>query len=120
MNDPTLNPNAAPSGEVPLTAEQQALHEQFLCLPTQQRLRLLCLMLHWEQAPPKRRALALKLLNAALSGKDVAWLSGVSDRQLRRYPEFRTAARLLHEPETRLPRGTKGRDGELEAWDGEE
>jgi hypothetical protein len=72
---------------------------------------------HWAQAPAKRRALVLKLLNAGLSGKDVARLSGVSERQLRRYAEYRTAAQLLRGQGGPPPRGAKGRDGELEAWD---
>jgi hypothetical protein len=119
MNDPTLKMSAAPPSEAAPSPEEQALHDQFLALPIRQRLRLLRLLHHWEQAPPKRRALALKLLNVALSGKDVAWLVGVSDRQLRRYPEFRAATLLLRQGD-RPPRGAKGPDGELEAWDAEE
>ncbi len=119
MNDPTLNMNVPPPGEATLTPEGQALLDQFLSPPPCERLLYLWVLHHFGQAPAKRRALALKLLNAGLSAKDVARLSGVSPRQLRRYAEYRIADRLLGGPSGPPPRGAKGRDGELEAWDGE-
>jgi hypothetical protein len=117
MSDQSTSLNAQPDE---LTAEEQALHDHFLALPTQKRLRLLRLLHQWEQAPPNRRALALKLLNAGLAGKVVAWLCGVSERQLRRYDEYKAAKRLLRQQGGPPPRGAKPREGELEAWDAEE
>jgi hypothetical protein len=120
MNDSTLNLNAPLPDGAALNPTEQALLNQFLALPAWQLLRYLRVLHQWERAPASRRALALKLLNAGLSAKDVAWLCGRSERQLRRYPEFRAATLLLGEQGNRPPRGAKGRDGEIEAWDREE
>jgi hypothetical protein len=120
MHEPTLNPNMPPASETTLTPAEQAALRQLLALPTEQLLLYLCVLHHFEQAPPKCRALALMLLNGRLPAKVVAWLSGVSDRQLRRYPEIRTATLLLREQGNRPPWGAKDREGAMEAWDADQ
>jgi hypothetical protein len=117
MND--QNPNLNPQPKE-LTAQERTLLDKFLALPAEQMLPYLCVLHHFEQAPPNRRALALKLLNAALPGKVVAWLSGVSDRQLRRYAEYKVAKQVLRQQGSPPPRGAKSRDGEIEAWKADE
>jgi hypothetical protein len=118
MNDFTLHVNSTPpAGDTPTSAEQTLL-DKFLALPTRQQQLYLHVLHHWVQAPPKRRALALKLLDSGLPAKLVAWLCGVSDRTLRRYPEFRTATFLLSGQGGTPLRGAKSQDGVLEAWEG--
>lgn len=105
-----------------LVPEDRTLVQAFLAWleapgPDQLASRLQVLLL-WEQAPASRQAMALKLLNAELSCKDVARLCGKSDRQLRRYTEYQRFTQLLrlqHE----LRRGYKRADGKLEAWEGD-
>src|ERR1700733_10967016 len=116
MDDSTLT--APPAGESPRNAEEQALIQMFLTLPAEQMVQYLRLLQHWAQAPGGRKAIAVKLRNAELTGKDVARLCGLSDRQLRRYPEYRALSRLLGKEGNRPPRGAKGSDGGVEAWDG--
>ncbi len=120
MNDATGNVNFTSAAGPPPTSVEPILLDQFLALPTPQQQVYLHLLHHWAQAPPRRRALALKLLVSGLPAKLVAWLCGVSTRQLRRYREFRTATLLLGGQGDLPPRGAKGRDGELEAWDEED
>jgi hypothetical protein len=117
MNDPMLN--APSSGEAPLNKEEQAFLQMFLQLPPHELVQCLQVLQHWVQAPGSRKAIALKLLNAGLTGKDVARLCGLSDRQLRRYAEYRALAQLLKQSDA-PPRGTKGIDGGVEAWNQEE
>jgi hypothetical protein len=102
-----------------LAAADQLVLDQFLALPLPQRLRRLHLLVQFEQAPPDLQALSLQILNDHLPDKDVARLVGKSPRQLRRYSVFQTAKRLRRQQDSRLPRGHKGRDGHLEAWDEE-
>ena len=71
---------------------------------------------HWERAPVHRRALALKLMDDRLPSKMVARICGLSDRQLRRYPEYRRFAQLLNHRRGELPRGQVRSDGDVEAW----
>jgi len=118
MNDPMLN--APPSGEAPLNNEEQAFLQMFLQLPAQERVQYLRVLQQWDQAPGSRKAIALKLLNEALTGKEVAGLCGLSDRQLRRYAEYRAFAQHLRKQSDAPPRGAKGIDGGVEAWDPEE
>ncbi len=117
--DPTTNKTISPDAEL-VSAADQILEVQFLELHRHERVRMLRLLHQWDQAPRKRRALALRLLNSQLSADLVASLCGVSTRQLRRYREFRAATQLAREQGSPLPRGAKGRDGEMEAWEEEE
>ena len=72
-----------------LTPDEQILLALLVEVPLARLLQYLRVLSHWEQAESARKALALKLLNARLSDKDVARVCGLSDRQLRRYPEYR-------------------------------
>ena len=82
-------------------------------------IQYLRVLQHWTEAPGARKAIALKLLNAGLSAKDVARLCGLSDRQLRRYPEYRAFSQLLREGNA-PPRGIKQTEGSVDAWDEED
>jgi hypothetical protein len=117
MNDATLI--ATSESEMPLTAEQQSFLQAFLRLPPQELVQHLRVLQHWAQAPGSRKAIALLLLNAGLSSKDVAGLCGLSTRQLRRYPEYRAYARFRKEGH-RPPRGEKESGGGIEAWEEDE
>ena len=117
MSDSILT--APPAGEAPRNVDEQALLQMFFTLPAEQLVQYLSVLQHWAQAPACRKAIALKLLNAGLTGKDVARLCGLSDRQLRRYPEYRALSRLLGKEGNPPPRGAKGSDGGVEAWDPE-
>jgi hypothetical protein len=99
-----------------LTPDEQALLAAFIELPLERLLPYLCVLLHWERASPSQKAIVLKLLNPELSSKDVARLSGLSDRQLRRYPQYQTLLRLQREQGEPPPRGVRRQDGSLEAW----
>ncbi len=103
-----------------LTPEENTLLELFLQLPAAELLQGLCLLYHWRQAPAPQRALALKLLNPRLTDKYVARVCGLSDRQLRRYPQYRRFARLLRQQHHVLPCGSKDHDGHVEAWAADE
>ena len=106
-------------GDVPLSAEEQAFLHAFLRLPPHVLMQYVRVLQHWAEAPGARKAIALKLLNAGLSAKDVARLCGLSDRQLRRYPEYRAFSQLLREGNA-PPRGIKQTEGSVDAWDEED
>lgn len=75
-------------------------------------------LLFWRQAPLARRAIVLKLLDSGLPNKRIAQLCGVTARHLRRCREYQEFARFFRQPQQRrLPRGHKGAEGDLEAWD---
>ncbi len=103
-----------------LTPEEQLLLGQLRELPSEKLGRCLLILLHWDQASPAQKAMALKLLNPRLSDKDVARLCDRTDRQLRRYPQFKQFARLLRQQHRRPLKGSKNRDGEIEAWSEED
>jgi hypothetical protein len=71
----------------------------------------------WEQAPLPRRAIALKLMDHQIRSNRVALICGISDRQLRRYPEYQRFARLLDARRDGVPRGQQSEDGGMEAWE---
>jgi hypothetical protein len=101
---------------IELHHDMNVILDPFLKQPPETLQRLLRVLCFWEQASPLQRAMALKLLNERLTDKQVADLSGVSLRQLQRYPEYRRFTRFLRD-RRRLPRrGFRGPDGELEAW----
>lgn len=117
MNEPM--PIAVSELETPLTAEEQAFLQAFLRLPTQEMVHCLNVVQRWARATGARKAIALTLLDAELTAKDVARLCGLSDRQLRRYPEYRAFVQLLRQGKA-PPRGVKSsRDG-VESWEEEE
>jgi hypothetical protein len=117
MKDQTIK--APPESETPLTGEEQAFLQAFLGLPPQEVVQGLGILQRWAQASGARKAIALKLLDAGLSDKAVARLCGLSDRQLRRYPEYRAFVRLLKEG-NRPARGVKQTDSGIEAWEEDE
>ena len=114
MNDPTVNASA--ESAVPPTAEELAFLQAFLRLPPQEMAHYLGVVQRWSRATGARKAIALKLLDAELTAKDVARLCGLSDRQLRRYSEYRIFVQLLRQSHT-PPRGSKAIDGDVEAWE---
>jgi len=109
----------APQPGTPLSAEERAFLQSFLALPPQEIVQGLGVFQRWSQAKGARRAIALKLLDPELSDKAVARLCGLSDRQLRRYPEYRAFVRLLRQSNG-VARGLKDADGGMEAWEEED
>jgi hypothetical protein len=100
-----------------LTPEERALLRLLAVLPPEELLRGVRMLHHWDRARKPRKALAVKLLDDRLPDKHVAEISGVSARQLRRYREYQRFSILLRRQRRVPPRGCKGRDGRLEAWD---
>jgi hypothetical protein len=100
-----------------LTPEDRTLLRLLAGLPPKELLRGLRVLHHWDRARKSRKALAVKLLDDRLPDKHVAEISGVSARQLRRYREYQRFSSLLRHQRRGPPRGYKGRDGRLEAWD---
>ena len=117
MNDPT--PIAMCESETPLTAEEQAFLQAFLRLPPQEMVHCLSVVQRRARATGARKAIALTLLDAELPAKDVARLCGLSDRQLRRYPEYRAYVQLLRQGK-KPPRGIKKSSDGVESWEEEE
>lgn len=118
MNEPTLIELRIDT--TALGPEEQAIFGLFTELPPAKLVQCLRVLHHWEQAPASQRALALKLLDGRLPDKLVARLCGLSDRQLRRYPEYQRFARALRHQRRARPRGSKDSEGRLEAWDAED
>jgi hypothetical protein len=108
-----------PQLATPLTAEERTFLQAFLALPSQEIVQGLAVFQRWAQAKGARQAIALKLLDPGLSDKDVARLCGLSDRQLRRYPEYRAFVRMLRQGNG-VARGVKDVDRGMEAWEEEE
>jgi hypothetical protein len=100
-----------------LAPEEQTILGLLSEMPPATLFKYLLVLHHWQQASASRRAIALKLLDGRLHDKEVARLCGLSDRQLRRYREYREFARLLRKEDISLPRGAKSSDGDIEAWD---
>jgi hypothetical protein len=104
-----------------LTPQERVLLGLLLELPPLKLVRCLRILLHWQQASPAQKAMALKLLNQRLTNKQVAELCQVTDRHLRRNPHFKEFARSLRQQQQRQPlRGFKNSDGKLEAWHDED
>jgi hypothetical protein len=97
-------------------SEAMILLRALLAQPAATLERLLRVLLLWQQAPARRRALVVKLLDDQLTNKEVAFLTGVSERQLSRYPEVRYYTRLQHQRQA-PPRGRITDEGELEIED---
>jgi hypothetical protein len=101
-----------------LSSEDQALLRAFLNLLSSGALRRVVQQLYllhtFEQAPVHRQAIALKLLNDRMKTTQVAEICGVSDRQLRRYSQYKNFVELLNQRQRELPRGRMDENGDVE------
>ncbi len=100
--------------------EQTLLHstlEVLQSMEAQELGPLFSVLNLWHKATAETKAIVLKSLNPRLKLNEIAKITGVSERTLRRYRSFQYLRRLLRATDApEVPHGSKPTEGEIEAW----